>query len=262
LAVFVNSGEIVNLDKHVISLKDICNGQVLKFLEIPVYNTYDEDNFDIVEDLLDDVDETMNKFNEDDNIIVFASVEDQGCFHVGGTNNNLKFKIFSNTAHNTDKQFKFHTVYDVSISEILKKLEISGFCPKVTSKTMLVIASDDMKILLPYDQSTGNAWDFTDRSTLYIRNVLIKDYQRAVQMPFVTCFNQVNIYANIMTKQILPDVSRNRLDPQRSYVVSYALNRALHLAAAEQLGYTKEESNLIRSFVKRFYSKDNILVRK
>lgn len=94
----------------------------------------------------------------------------------------------------------------------------------------------------------------TKQKELYIRSVLLKDF--FFNLPVVaSLFDVITIEANIVSRSVIPDISRNRLEPGATSHINYALGKAIHLGVRDMVAFNKTEGNTLDQFILTYYEK-------
>ncbi|MDO8447062.1 MAG: ATP-binding protein [Deltaproteobacteria bacterium] len=250
---YFDNGKLFDIDEIEVGLKELHQDEKIIYLEIPLLRNVDEDDFDKAVELLEDVDQAIDKIDDQEMLFIFAPGSVQCDLESG----------------DTEKDEDFELISGVTITDALDSIGLKGkrFCPKVYKSEVHAVLSDDGQLLLPYKMSEKkNRFSFfkeKNRATLYVRNVLIKDYiDDEIQLPIASIIDVNHIYANILNPKVAPEVSRNRLAPKITSDVAYALNKAVHLAAYEQLDCPPDERNLLKKFIESHYNKSNFLIKE
>ena len=110
------------------------------------------------------------------------------------------------------------------------------------------------------DKLIGGNYTFNAGDKLYIKNILVSEAR--LKIPFVADgLHLKKAVFNIMNKNFVPNVSRNNFSETLKQDLSYAIGKALHLWILEHGNISTEEKELIRSFIKECYPKDNYCLK-
>lgn len=91
-----------------------------------------------------------------------------------------------------------------------------------------------------------------ENKDLYIRGVLIKDFM--INLPsMATIFEVSKIVINVLSRKLIPDVSRNNFSNNQKEIINYFLGKAIHNAAAEHLNLERKEVTTLQNFTNNFY---------
>lgn len=129
---------------------------------------------------------------------------------------------------------------------------------KIFTPTLNLFEGEKNKLYLPFEKNDRDLfWIYMNKSSkekeLFIRNVLIKDFPFSIEYT-ASLFEIVVIEANILSRTIIPDISRNKVDSDGVKIINYAVGKAIHLAANTKMGLTSSEKSTLTSFIKSYYS--------
>jgi molecular chaperone HtpG len=236
-----DEGLIVVTDISSLRIDDYINGKELKYLTIPLIDSNNESdfkNFMMFTD--DDIDEVINKMDRDLNwisIIVPKDYQDS----LTAETLDLNSYIFEN--------LNFNKLIDLGHSYTCNT--------KSFVKTITLFEGRKNELYLPFDNKDRESsyyWMRTPdkRKELFMRNVLIKDFNFSIQIS-ASIFEIKTIVANINSRKFIPDISRNNVDLEAKDLINYIIGKAIHIGATNVLSLKPDEKMTLENFVKTFY---------
>lgn len=240
------SNEIVleqDLDSPVL-LKDYIVDGAVKYLNLPIISSNEEDDFNKAYDVLEDFEEALAKINYDIASIISA---DTSLYNVSELIDRANERI----------------VGDYTLSDFRRQVGHSSNAPTYTflEKKMVIQGSSDK--VLPYTTNVGfhGRYYFDSTDYLYIKNVLISRAQ--IKIPFlVEGVELKGIVVNVTNNKIIPNVSRNNISDQQSKCLSYVIGKVLHTWIYENASLEAEEKALLKEFIHTCYPEDYGLLNR
>ncbi|MDY0326782.1 MAG: ATP-binding protein [Arcobacteraceae bacterium] len=92
----------------------------------------------------------------------------------------------------------------------------------------------------------------TKKQKIYLRNIFISNYTFKAN-------NEVDIYEieelklNITNRNIIPSISRNDFDKETNKKLNYAINKAIHLSALDNLKLDSIKKSALKSFINSYF---------
>lgn len=93
------------------------------------------------------------------------------------------------------------------------------------------------------------------RKDLYVRNVLISDFQYEAPTQ-AKIFDIELIIVNLNSRKFVPEISRNSFDHQTSVEINYIIGKALHLGALHNLNLEDDKKSTLEKFILSYYSEE------
>jgi hypothetical protein len=227
-------------DSSTIQIDDYINGREIKYLSIPLVDSYYENDFiSGLKFTEDEIDEVINKMDRNLNwISVVVPKEYQSDL------SEMTLEAYDNILEN----FGF---------EDLEKIGHSGNCKtKVFIETITLFEGRKNDLYLPYDKAVRYyRWGpYFPRKELFIRNVLIKDF--VFNVPILASIFEINtIVANINSRKFVPDISRNNVDQRTDSAINCIIGKAIHKGACNVMKLGTEEKATLQKFITEFYKK-------
>ncbi|RKF38681.1 hypothetical protein BCY89_26825 [Sphingobacterium siyangense] len=150
------------------------------------------------------------------------------------------------------------SIFDNFSFRDLVNLGHSSSCKTKTNvETITLFEGKKNNLYLPFDKKeneTGFYWWRTSekRKELFIRSVLIKDFQFNIQIS-ASVFEIDTIVANINSRNFIPDISRNNVGPADKELINYIIGKAIHIGASNVLPLEEDEKTTLKSFIRTFY---------
>lgn len=166
---------------------------------------------------------------------------------------------------NDEKPFLYEREIDGDISDHvlfnhLVSLGHSAKCKtKIFTPVLNLFEGDKNKLYLPFEKSDRESyWAYymfrtSKEKELFIRNVLIKDFPFDIEYT-ASLFDIVLIEANVVSRKIIPDISRNKVDIETVRILNYAIGKAIHLAASKKMTLTVPETTTLNNFISSYFS--------
>ena len=92
----------------------------------------------------------------------------------------------------------------------------------------------------------------TRQKELFIRNVLIKDFAFSIPT-MASLFDIVIIEVDVLSRRIIPDISRNNVDSDTTTILNYAIGKAIHQGTLENMTLDQQEQATLQRFITTFY---------
>jgi len=109
--------------------------------------------------------------------------------------------------------------------------------------------------ILPYvvERYFGGKYSFERTDLLYIKNVLISSAH--IKIPFLAEGIELKgLVVNVVSKKIIPNVSRNNISDAQLQVLSYAVGKAIHMWICKEGNLGAEEKSLMQTFINKCYA--------
>ncbi len=217
-------------------LKEYIQDGVIKYLRVPIIPSFEEDNFIKAYDVLDDFDEALEKIDyEIANIITHDT-----------------------SLYNDSELLKYDNDYVVDCCSLADFRSEVGHSQEVPTYAYLeektVIEGSGDKIL-PYvaDKYFGGKYSFERTDFLYIKNVLISSAH--LKIPFLAEGIELKgLIINVVSKKIIPNVSRNNISDAQLQALSYAVGKAIHMWICKEGDLEAEEKTLMQAFINKCYA--------
>ncbi len=205
-------------------------------MRLPLFEESAKDEFDKVLEILDDIDETMNRIESVADIYVFFPVVDQRTL----------------TGDLVTDMSDSYVYEDLVLSDLVERVSDGDyFCPVIEIETINVFPDEKNRLLEQYDifNNTDYRWNGINKDVkLYLRNILIKNYLFNKQT-MAKAVSLQSMALNIYSKRIISDISRNDLLPEAKRIINNTLNIAIHLAALDNFDLELEEKDILKKFV-------------
>ncbi|MCD4652402.1 ATP-binding protein [bacterium] len=234
----LEDGELTENHIEICRLVDVDKNE-LSYMHLPLFKKSIKDEFDKVFEILDDIDETMNRIESVADIYVFYPVFDQSTL-VGDIVTDMSDVYFFG---------------DLLLSDLVEKVSDDYFCPVVKIETVTVFPDEKNRLLVQYgifnntDYRWFGSWSRINKEVkLYLRNILIKNYLFNKQT-MAKAVSLQSMALNIYSKKIISDISRNDLLPEAKKTINNTLNIAMHLAALDNFDLEPEEKDILKKFV-------------
>jgi len=227
---------------------EFINGEIIEYLNIPVYDEDMKDEFDTAFKFLDDLDEVIERV-EPTSWYSLLIRKDQQSFI---TDNDL-FRS------------KYDFVFDLLTEpELLNFLELDGgFIPKVYAKKELLFGNSSKTIFMPFSENVEfNRYPFSTKHVdigIFLRDILVRNHIFKIEhLPHIFEIEKMNL--NIICQKMIPDVSRNNFDGQTANSINYSVAKALLLAVADHIDLGDQETQLLKAFINVKYKDGSILI--
>ncbi len=222
-----------------IGIKDFINCGEIKFLNIPIIDEQDAENFNKAYEVLEEFDGALDKINGYNMVNIVC--EDISLY-------NGKEVI-----NHTNEIVGYYS-YDLFCNDFSHDRSTPTYAFLITQK----VVQNEGKIVLAYsaDKFIGGNFLYNTGDKVYIKNVLISEVK--LKIPFIVDGLQLKkAVFNIKNKCFVPNVSRNNISETLKQDLSYAIGKALHLWILENGKLSAEKKELIRNFIKECYPEDN-----
>ena len=152
-------------------------------------------------------------------------------------------------------------------SEILEGFDMSSlaeighcrnFTTKVFVKRVYLYEGVAQSLYVPFETDSKKRFKFANifsrdvRAQIYVRGVLLKDYGLDWSIS-ASLFEVRKVVANIESRNVIPNISRNNVDNDSSLLLNYAFCKAIHLGAIDVLEVDQAEKDVLRRFVKKYF---------
>jgi len=241
-ALYYNNDKLEQVED--IELKNLYANYKISYLQLPIYDYY-KDEFEKAMEVLEDVDEAMDKIEPDEGYSLFLNYEWQNHLINKETNNDPHFEIVDN----------------LYLEDILELNFDNPICPKIQLVEEDVIGNNALDMFLPYDKTVRYYRDGRFDYSLYIRDILIRDYNfYRTNLADNIAISKLKI--NIMNDSIIPTLSRNDLSQVDQNELNYVIMKAIHLGALENFKLEDEQHLLLEKFINEFYQKSSRLLKE
>lgn len=223
-------------------IDDYINGKEMKYLSIPLVETYQEDDFLNGMRFTDgDIDEVIGKMDRElkwISVIVPKDCQDS-----------LQDEIIRKNNYVFEK---------LGIEELIKIGHSVNCETKTHVKTITLFEGRKNELYLPFediDKESLFYWRTPDkRKELFMRNVLIKDFRCTIPVS-ASIFEINTIVTNINSRKFIPDISRNNVDSKAKEIINYLIGKAIHVGACNVMKLGSDEKATLQNFIATFYSK-------
>ncbi|OLN26105.1 HD domain-containing protein [Desulfosporosinus metallidurans] len=221
-----------------LNINDFVHDGQIAYLKVPIISKEASDKFNNFLDVLDDFDEAINKLSDVDYLEIFCTDEDE---------------LVEETIENSSDSI----IGEYCFENLCREHGHSSNSPTRTKKVSCLAINDDINKVLLYEKSKGfgqYSWIRTDK--VFIKNVLIPDF--SISIPSI--INGINLKSalfNIKNKAIIPNVSRNNVQKSDTEKFSYAVGKAIHLWALDNVKLEPSERVLLNKFISKCYSESN-----
>jgi len=228
-------------DMSSLRIDDYVNGKELKYLSIPLIESYYENDFkNGMKFTEDDIDEVISKMDRDLNwisIIVPKEYQDS-----------LTAETIDNRSYIFEK---------LNFDELVELGHSDSCSTKSFVKTITLFEGKKNDLYLPFDnkdRDSGYYWMRTPdkRKELFMRSVLIKDFYFSIPIS-ASIFEIKTIVANINSRKFIPDISRNNVDLEAKNLINYMVGKAIHIGATNVLTLEPDEKLTLENFICTFY---------
>lgn len=235
------NGEYGSLDKDDGRLVKNCvqDGKI-RFLNIPLIDVSDEDDFLKAYEILGDYEEAINYGSYFDSINVWDSEEE------------LSFK------EDLIEELDDTIIGIYTLEDFREQFGHGEDTPVKPSIIVQDVISNKSLVVLPYNKdcrfTERYSWISTDQC--FMKNVLLSELK--LKIPYlVDGINLKGAAINIMNSQFVPNVSRNNVGEAERKELSYAIGKALHMWIRDNADLSSEERDLLTLFIETVYSATN-----
>ncbi len=235
---------IVELNDSVsLNIDDFVNDTELKYLSVPIVESAMQENYlSGMKFTNDDIAEVIRKMEKDLRWITIILKKE------------AQESLEEKEVESGDDIFTYFSFHD---------LVSLGHCSSCKTQTFVksinLFEGFKNNLYLPFKKTDDDdvfKYHFytpSKQKELYIRNVLIKDF--VFDIPVIaSLFDIVVIEANVISRKIIPDISRNKVDVENTRILNYALGKAIHEGTGNVITLDKEERITLQHFIENFYS--------
>lgn len=231
------------------SLASILDEDRLEYISLDVFDKSDKADFRTLKERFSDIDEIIDKFDKSSTITVFVQPTCQWLLE----------------KKETECEEEDIIIDDLTIGRVMEELGVSGFVPRISSETIEFICHPKEDIFLPYHSPKGRITDSTwwggPRATVFVRGIRIgKAALPRLELPLF--LDLKDLMVDVTHPSIVPDISRNSFDEATEKRLSYALHRAIVTSCQNTALESAEEKELMKLFLNRFYSAQDVLLRQ
>lgn len=225
-----------------LEIDNYINGNEIKYLTIPIVESYLEDDFlNGMKFTGDDVNEVLEKLDRELNWISIVVPKDY--------QDSLSAEEISERCHIFEK---------IGFDELVELGHSRSCKTKSTVEKITLFEGRKNNLYLPFDKTDRDIFYLfyrnEKRKELFIRSVLIKDFR--FKTPIAASIFEINtIVVNINSRKIIPDISRNNVDSKEQDLINYMIGKAIHLGAANVLSLNSDERLTLQKFITEFYNR-------
>lgn len=237
----INDGFSQVNDLSCLRIDDHIEGTEIKYISIPLVRQDIKDNFLSGMKFTDnDLDEVISKLDRELTWISVIVPKDLLEF----------FSEYRFTESNS-------SLDNFSMRELSAIGHTSSCETKSFIKTITLFEGRKNDLYLPFDKEDhdwNTSWWRTPekRKELFMRSVLIKDFRFNIPVS-ATIFETNLILANINSRNFIPDISRNNVDPKAKDLINYIIGKAIHIGASNLLTLGVDEKSTLQKFITTFY---------
>ena len=217
-------------------LKEYVQDGVIKYLRVPIIASSEEDDFIKAYEVLDNFDEALEKIDyENANII---------------THDTTLYNDSNLLINSSDYIVDCCSLEDFR-NEVGHSQEVPTYA-YLEEKTVIEGSGDKV---LPYvtERYFGGKYSFQRTDLLYIKNVLISSAH--IKIPFLAEGIELKgLVVNVVSKKIIPNVSRNNISDAQLQALSYAVGKAIHMWICKEGNLEAEEKSLMQAFINNCYA--------
>ncbi|MDZ4746395.1 MAG: ATP-binding protein [bacterium] len=226
-------------DYSSLRISDYLNGNEIKYLAIPLVDGDTErDYLNGLKFTENDVEEVIEKMDRDMTwISIIVPQENQS-------------QLITQTLSKGDYLFD-----NLGFADLVALGHSKECTTRAFEKTKSLFEGRINELYLPFETNDNvhHYWRPDDnRWELFIRNVLIKDFKYRIPIT-AGVFEIVSIVANIHSRKVIPDVSRNNIDSKASDMIGSAVAKAIHNGALTALSLTSDENATLSRFIEEYY---------
>ncbi len=241
------------IDDHLTESTDLpislfLDGNNFHFLNIPVYESGMESDFDTAYRLLEDIDDVIDKVEPDYWYSLIVKKDQQSL-------------VYENELYDNNDDLIHENIYEHEFLEFIGIAD--GFIPKVFAGKEKIFGNSNKTLFISFqDETTHNQYLFLlgiTESRVFLRDILIRNHNFNIPA-LPSCFEIRTLSVNILNQSIIPEVSRNRFDKRTTVMINYSLLKALILASISELDFVNDERSLLEEFVESKYSEPTLLI--
>ncbi len=128
---------------------------------------------------------------------------------------------------------------------------------KMFEKEQNIFEGEKSNLYMPFEQKEDNYWRYyyrkKEKQNLYVRNVLIKDFDFSFNTK-ASIFDINDVIVNVQSKKVVPDISRNNLDSETENRLNYSISRAIHIGLLNSEKLLDNERETLKLFIDEFYT--------
>lgn len=150
-------------------------------------------------------------------------------------------------------------VENFTFDSLLKLRHVESCDVKILFESYKFFEAKSNELYVTYVSHTNSEFPFVSfrgfdqHDKVYVRNVLVQDFY--VDIPTCSSIIEVgDVFLNIQSKKILPDISRNNFDKLTSEYLNFVIGKAIHIGAIEKFNLTGDSKDAMEKFINRFYS--------
>ena len=231
---YVYENSMLNAVDDSYDLSHLFNDDKFEYITIPIIDNYSKSNYDKYYDTFEDYEEAIDKVSDEVSwITIFYN------------SNKIDYINSDAIIENGD-----YIIDDITFDDLIELGQDEDCKTKTYTHTT---NSHYASCYLPF----GNKHEFfsifqSKKQKIYLRNIFIGNYTFKAN-------NEVDIYEieelklNITNKSIIPSISRNNFDIETSEKLNYAINKAIHLSALENLKLDLIKKNALKSFIENYF---------
>ncbi|MCX6290902.1 MAG: ATP-binding protein [Bacteroidetes bacterium] len=227
-------------DFSCLQIDDYINGNEITYLTIPLVTLDKEDEFlSGMKFTDDDVNQVIEKMDRD---LSWISIIVPKQYQESLSDETIDERNF---------------VFDKLGFDDLAEIGHSPSCKtKSFVKTITLFEGRKNDLYLPFDKTDIDVglWYYNSkkRKELFMRSVLIQDFRFNIAIS-ASIFEINTIVANINSRKLIPDVSRNNVDIKAREVINYSIGKAIHIGACDVLSLGLDEKTTLKNFIDTFY---------
>ncbi|WP_319589919.1 ATP-binding protein [uncultured Draconibacterium sp.] len=129
---------------------------------------------------------------------------------------------------------------------------------KMFERELNIFEGEKNRLYMPFEQKENYPWTYyyhrkKEKQNLYVRNVLIKDYDFSFKIK-ASIFDISDIVVNVQSKKVVPDISRNNLDTDTERKLNYSISRAIHYGLLKSEKLSEKECSTLKLFIDEYYN--------
>ncbi|WP_430811577.1 MULTISPECIES: HD domain-containing protein [unclassified Carboxylicivirga] len=231
--------EVEELDS--ISIDDFVNNNEIKYLAIPIVESFIEDDF-----------LSGMKFTEDDIGEVIDKLDRQLTWISIIVHKDSQSSLTDETIEPGNYIFD-----NLEFSDLVSLGHSDSCATKSYVKTISLFEGKKNDLYLPFNNKSDwmpYYWRHdSKRKELFMRSVLIKDFRFDIPISALI-FDIETIVVNINSRLFIPDISRNNIDSTAMKMVNYIIGKSIHLGASDILELGSQEKLTLNNFIQNYYA--------
>ncbi len=240
----VETAKIISEDEmQATNIKNFVQNGEIKFLNIPIIESSEEEEFEKAYEVLEDFNDALEKVNYR---AINLVTKDESLY-------------YGNDLIDNDQE---SIIGEYTYRDFCEGLGHVQGIPIYCELTIQKVIQDKGNRLLAYsvDKSFDYNYLLQHKDYIFIKNVLVSKVK--LKIPFLIDGIQLkSAVINIMNKDFIPNVSRNNLNDLQKRELSYAIGKALHMWILDHGKFTLEEQKLIKNFINECYGEDNYCMK-